>query len=79
MPRETQNELIKRPLSLVQRTILEYLTDVGSASSQEIQAGCSLGQSSVDYSLGQLLTDGLVVRHREQKGARSMRYQVRIE
>jgi len=68
---------IERPLSVNQRTIIEFLKSKEWATSREIQVGCSLSRSSVDYSLAQLVKDGTVKRITDEEGSRVGRYQVR--
>ena len=76
---ETLNQSIQRPLSSNQKSILNYLSVVEFASSQEIQNQCSLGQSSVDYSLNQLINDGLIMRYKDDNREGLMMYQIRNE
>jgi len=77
MPIESPEKPIERPLSHNQSTILEFLKVRSSATSREIQEGSSLSQSSVNYSLDQLVKDGIVVRSKEETGKRIIGYRLR--
>jgi len=68
---------IERPLSYTQKAILDYLSTIESATSYEIQCGCSLSQSSVNYSLLQLMKDGRVEEIVGGNGIKAKHYHVK--
>lgn len=72
-----QEKSIERPLSMNQEAILNFLRNSQPVSSKDIQNGCSLSQSSVNYSLSLLMKDGLIVGSIEENGSRTMKYRLR--
>jgi len=73
------SQSIDRPLSSNQKAILYYLKKSESVTSREIETGCSMSQSSVNYSLSQLVKDGRVQEIADEGGTKEKRYRENID
>jgi len=63
------NRIEKLPISLLQKRIIDYLKNHGSASMRDIENALSLKQPSVSYNLRRLMDRGLVTRSGGKRNA----------